>query len=60
MVVGWDVSDSLERHSVIRALRKAVRKRRPFPGFLCIATGASNSPAMIFGGNLYGMVGFRV
>lgn len=34
MVVGWDVSDSLERHSVIRALRKAVRKRRPSPGLL--------------------------
>lgn len=34
MVVGWDVSDSLERHSAIRALRKAVRKRRPSSGLL--------------------------
>jgi putative transposase len=28
-VVGWDLSDSLERHSVIKALNKAVMRRRP-------------------------------
>ena len=34
IVVGWDISDSLERHSAIRALRKAARKRRPPSGLL--------------------------
>ncbi len=33
-VVGWDLSDSLERHSVIRALRKAIFKRRPGAGLI--------------------------
>ena len=29
MIVGWDLSDSLERFSVIRALNKAILRRRP-------------------------------
>lgn len=34
MVVGWDLSDSLERHSVIHALKKAVARRKPSSGLL--------------------------
>lgn len=34
IIVGWDLSDSLERHSVIRALKKAVARRKPNPGLL--------------------------
>ncbi|MCF8070603.1 MAG: IS3 family transposase, partial [Desulfobacterales bacterium] len=33
-VVGWDLSDSLERHSVIRALNKAIMRRRPSEGLM--------------------------
>jgi len=33
-VVGWDLSNSLERHSVIRALNKAVMRRRPDKGLM--------------------------
>lgn len=33
-VVGWDLSDSLERHSVIKALDKAFWKRKPAPGLM--------------------------
>ena len=33
-VVGWDLSDSLERHSVIKALNKAVMRRRPDKGLM--------------------------
>lgn len=34
MVIGWDLSDSLERSSVIRALNKAILKRNPSRGLL--------------------------
>jgi putative transposase len=34
MVVGWDLSDSLELYSVIHALKKAVARRQPFSGLL--------------------------
>ncbi|SHI72351.1 putative transposase [Halodesulfovibrio aestuarii] len=34
MVVGWDFSDSLERHSVIHALKKTVARRKPSSGIL--------------------------
>lgn len=34
IVVGWDLSDSLERHSVIRALNKAIMRRRPIRGLM--------------------------
>ncbi len=33
-VVGWDLSGSLERHSVIRALKKAIIRRRPGHGLM--------------------------
>jgi putative transposase len=33
-VVGWNLSDSLERHSVIKALNKAVMRRRPGKGLM--------------------------
>ena len=33
-VVGWDLSDSLERHSVIKAFHKAVMRRRPDKGLM--------------------------
>jgi len=28
-IVGWDLRDSLERHSVIQALKKTIMRRRP-------------------------------
>ena len=34
IVVGWDLSDSLERHSAIRALNKAIQRRRPGQGLM--------------------------
>ena len=34
IIVGWDLSDSLERYSVIRALNKAIMRRRPNQGFM--------------------------
>lgn len=34
IVVGWDLSDSLERHSVIRALQKSIMRRRPGHGLM--------------------------
>jgi len=34
IVVGWDLSDSLERHSAIRAFRKALARRRPSRGLM--------------------------
>lgn len=34
IVVGWDLSNSLERHSVLKAFQKAVALRRPAPGLL--------------------------
>lgn len=34
LVVGWDLSGSLERHSVIRALDKAIVRRRPGKGLM--------------------------
>lgn len=34
IVVGWDLSVSLERHSAIRALRKAIMRRRPGQGLM--------------------------
>ncbi len=34
MVVGWDISDSLERSSTIKALRKAIMRRQPGPGLM--------------------------
>jgi len=33
-IVGWDLSRSLERHSVIRALKKAILRRRPGRGLM--------------------------
>lgn len=33
-VVGWDLSDSLERFSAIRALHKSIARRRPGPGLM--------------------------
>lgn len=32
VIVGWDLSDSLEQHSAIRALNKAIMPRRPGKG----------------------------
>lgn len=32
MVLGWDLSSSLERYSAIRALNKSILKRRPAKG----------------------------
>ena len=34
MVVGWDLSGSLERYSVIKAFHKALKNRRPGPGLM--------------------------
>jgi len=34
MVVGWDLSESLERYSAIRALNKAILRRRPGQGLM--------------------------
>ena len=34
IVVGWDLSASLERHSAIRALNKAILRRRPSQGLM--------------------------
>ncbi len=34
MVVGWDLSDFLERHSTIRSLNKSILKRNPSDGFI--------------------------
>ena len=34
IVVGWDLSESLERHSTIRAFQKALWRRRPGAGLL--------------------------
>jgi putative transposase len=34
IVVGWDLSESLERHSMIRAFQKALWRRRPGEGLL--------------------------
>ncbi len=34
IVVGWDLSDSLERHSMIRAFHKALLRRSPDKGLL--------------------------
>jgi putative transposase len=34
IVVGWDLSASLERHSVIRALNKSILRRRPGQGLM--------------------------
>lgn len=34
IVVGWDLSDSLERHSTIKALNKAILRRRPDRGLM--------------------------
>ena len=34
MVVGWDLSDSLERYSVLRAFQKALGRRKPESGLL--------------------------
>jgi putative transposase len=33
-VVGWDLSSSLERHSIMRALNKAMMRRRPGHGLM--------------------------
>jgi putative transposase len=33
-IVGWDFSSSLERHSAMRALNKAIMRRRPGPGLM--------------------------
>jgi len=34
LVVGWDLSDSLERHSAIRALNKSIMRRSPGHGLM--------------------------
>jgi putative transposase len=34
MVIGWDLSDSLERHSMLRAFNKAVLRRNPSKGLI--------------------------
>ena len=34
LVVGWDLSDSLERHSVMQALNNAILRRRPGKGLM--------------------------
>jgi putative transposase len=34
IVVGWDLSESLERYSAMRALNKAILRRRPSPGLM--------------------------
>ena len=34
MVVGWDLSQTLERHSTIHALKKAIWRRRPEQGLM--------------------------
>jgi putative transposase len=34
IVVGWDLSGSLERHSVIRAMQKSIMRRRPGHGLM--------------------------
>jgi len=34
IIVGWDLSDSLERHSAIRALKKAIQRRGPGQGLM--------------------------
>ena len=34
LVVGWDLSDSLERHSTIKSLKKAILRRNPGKGLL--------------------------
>ena len=34
LVVGWDLSDSLERHSVIHAFQKAIVRRKPAAGLV--------------------------
>jgi putative transposase len=34
IVVGWDLNNSLERHSAIRALDKAILRRRPGQGLM--------------------------
>lgn len=33
-VVSWDLSESLERYSTMRALNKAILRRRPSPGLM--------------------------
>jgi putative transposase len=33
-LVGWDLSNSLERYSLIKALNKAVMRRRPGKGLM--------------------------
>jgi len=47
IVVGWDLSESLERHSMIRAFQKAQGNRGK--GFWFTATGAFSMPAPISG-----------
>lgn len=34
IAVGWDLSNSLERHSVIRALNKSILRRKPEKGLI--------------------------
>lgn len=34
IIIGWDLSESLERHSVLRALQKAIMRRRPGAGLM--------------------------
>ena len=34
IVVGWDLSESLERYSAMRALNKGILRRRPSPGLM--------------------------
>ena len=47
-IVGWDLSDSLERYSAIRALNKAAMRRKPSKGLMVHSDlGISNMPATI-------------
>jgi putative transposase len=35
LVVGWALSDSLSHHAVLKALRRAIARRRPSRGLIC-------------------------
>ena len=50
IVVGWDLSDSLERHSTIKASNKALLRRKPEKGLRFTVIEAFNMQVMISGG----------
>jgi len=47
IVVGWDLSESLERDSVIRALNKAIMRRRTGQGLMYTVTEVFSMPVKI-------------